>query len=164
MKKIIKFLDEKLEEWILILSFMFLVVLVFAQVFFRYVISESLGWSEELSRYMLIWIAWISACYIMRSGKHIRIETIKNKFSESVQKWIEALVLILWSIFALFLAIEGMDLVLGIQATGQVSPSIGIPMWMVYLGLPIGGVIMIIRIIQQFYWLFTSKQKGGAAE
>jgi len=162
--KIIKFLDEKLEEWILILSFMFLVVLVFAQVFFRYVISQSLGWSEELSRYILIWIVWISACYIMRSGKHIRIEMIKNRFSESNQKWIDALVLLLWSVFAAFLGVEGTKLVLEVQVTGQVSPSIGIPMWMVYMALPIGGVLMIIRIIQQFYWLFTNGQKGGVSE
>lgn len=161
---IVKFLDEKLEEWILILSFMFLVVLVFTQVFFRYVISQSLGWSEELSRYMLIWIAWISACYIMRSGKHIRIETLKNKLPKPIQKWAEAFVLILWSIFALFLAIEGWKLVMGIQATGQVSPSLGIPMWLVYMALPIGGLLMIIRIIQQFYWLFTRREKGGVSE
>lgn len=160
----LKFLDEKLEEWILIISFMFLVGLVFTQVFFRYVISHSLGWSEELSRYILVWIAWISACYIIRSGKHIRIETVKNKLPKSAQIWVEALVLALWSVFALFLAIEGWQLVMGVQTTGQVSPSLGVPMWLVYMALPIGGILMLIRIIQQFYWLFTGKQKGEVSE
>ncbi|MEC5423270.1 TRAP transporter small permease [Virgibacillus sp. C22-A2] len=153
-----QFIDEKLEEWVLIISFILLTAIIFAQVIFRYVFSYSIGWSEELGRYILIWIAWISASYAVRRKQHIRIEMVKNKFSVKIQKWIEAVVLLLWFYFAMFLAIEGTKLVMNIQVTGQTSPSMGLPMWAVYIAIPLGGVLMSIRLVQQFYFLFKSDQ------
>ncbi|UGB32227.1 TRAP transporter small permease [Metabacillus sp. B2-18] len=154
-----KLINEKIEEWLLVAAFLFMVTLVFVQVIFRYVINDSLGWSEELSRYILIWIAWISASYAVRKNEHIRIEFIKNLFKGIGKKVIEMLVLILWFLMALFLAIEGTQLAMQIKITNQVSPSMGVPMWMLYLATPVGGTLMCIRLIQQAFLIFKTEQK-----
>ncbi|UAT31531.1 TRAP transporter small permease [Bacillus badius] len=156
--------DAKIEEWLLVASLLLIIILVFTQVVFRYLISSSLGWSEELSRYVLIWIAWISAAYSVRTQKHIRVELIKNICNEPLRKIIELIALILWFFFALFLVANGTQLILNIHGTGQVSPSNGIPMWIVYLAVPIGGSMMALRLIQQAVYIFKPHLHEEEAE
>lgn len=159
-------IDKKLEEWVLASGFIFIVILVFAQVVFRYVFNSSLGWSAELSRYVLIWLAWISVSLAVRKNAHIRVETVKKLFSAKYQLIIDIIVLLLWAIFAVFLAYLGFQFVWQVRMTGQTSPSIGVPMWIVYLVVPLGGALMFIRLIQQFYFIFKTnsheqKEKEG---
>ncbi|MBD8005975.1 TRAP transporter small permease [Bacillus norwichensis] len=157
--KLKKILNEKLEEWVLVASMVFLVILVVGQVFARYVMNFSIGWSEELARYLLIWIAWIAASYAVTQSAHIRVEIIKDRFSRRIKQMIELVVLIIWFGFAAFLAIEGTNFILQVQATNQVSPSLGVDMWIVYLAVPVGGVLMGIRLIQQAILIFKDPKQ-----
>ncbi|GIN19563.1 MAG TPA: TRAP transporter small permease [Bacillus bacterium] len=156
--KLNKILNEKLEEWILVASMIVLVILVVGQVFARYVLNFSIGWSEELARYLLIWIAWIAASYAVTKNAHIRVEIIKDRFSARIKQIIELIVLIIWFGFAAFLAFEGTNFVLQVQTTNQVSPSLGADMWIVYLAVPVGGVLMGIRLIQQAIRIFKDPE------
>src|SRR5699024_8390442 len=124
MKKII---NQKIEEWFLVIGFFLLVLLVFSQFLSRYVFDYSLSWSQELSRYLLIWLAWISVSFTIREKKHIRVEILKDRLPKKGQVVVEIIVLILWFIFVVFLAIVGTQFVLNIQLSGQGSPMMGIP-------------------------------------
>lgn len=153
------FINDKLEEWVLVGSMIVLVILVVAQVFFRYVVDYSIGWSEELARYLLIWIAWIAASYAVQQKAHIRVEILKNRCSLRVKQFIELVVLMIWFGMAAFLAVEGTNFVLNIKATHQVSPSLGVGMWIVYLAVPVGGTLMSIRLIQQAILIFKQPEQ-----
>lgn len=159
MKQIINILDKKAEEWLLVAGFLIMVIFVIMQVIFRYVINVSLGWSEEVVRYGLIWMTWISTSYAIQKNSHIRVEIVKNLFSSKIKKIIETIVIVLWFSLVLFLAIEGTKLVMTIHSTGQVSPSTQIPMWFVYLAVPIGATLMSIRLLQELYKLFKYGEK-----
>lgn len=152
-----KILNEKLEEYVLIAMMLLLVTLVVAQVFFRFVINYSIGWSEELARYLLIWIAWIAASYAVQQNAHIRVEIVKDLFSGAVKKVLELVVLVISFGFSIFLAYEGTNFILAIKMTGQTSPSLDLPMWIVYLAVPVGGTLMAIRLIQQMIIIIKSK-------
>lgn len=152
--KITKIIDEKLEEYVLVAMMIFLVIIVAVQVFFRFVINFSFGWSEELARYLLIWIAWIAASYAVRENAHIRVEIVKDLFGDKIKKIIEVVVLLICFSFALFLAIEGTKYIFNVKATNQVSPSLGIDIWIVYLAVPVGGILMSFRFIQQIIFIF----------
>lgn len=154
-----KILDEQLEEGVLMFSFIFLILLVFLQVVSRYIFNFSLGWSEELSRYILIWITWISASYAIRKREHIRITVVKDKLPLFLQKVVELIVILLWFLFVIVMAIEGTKIVQNIQQMGQMSATVGVPMWIIYLILPIGGILMGIRLIQQLYFVFREGHK-----
>lgn len=157
--KIKEWLDVKLEEWLLITSFIVLISLVFIEIVSRYIFSSSVGWSAELSRYLLIWITWISVSYTIRKREHIRITLVVDRFPPKLQKITELLVLIAWSAFAFVMAVVGTDVVLSIKMLGQKTSTLGIQMWIVYLIIPVAGVLMIIRLIQQAY--FVIKDKTG---
>ena len=153
----LKKLDEKLEEYLLVASLSAILVIVFLQVIFRYVLGTSMGGSEEIARYILIWIIWISASYAVKTNRHIRVEYIKKFIPSSVEKGLEIAVLLVWFCFALFLAINGTGIVQKIEMTGQTSPSNSIPMWIAYLVIPVSGTLMGIRIIQQIYYVLKGK-------
>ena len=157
--KLKKVLNEKLEEWVLVASMIVLVILVVAQVIARYVVNYSIGWSEELARYLLIWIAWIAASYAVTQHAHIRVEILKDRFPLRIKQIIEMIVLIIWFGMAAFLAIEGTRFVLLVKNTNQISPSLGVGMWIVYLAVPVGGTLMCIRLIQQAILIFKKPEQ-----
>ena len=55
MKKILHWLDENLEEFILVIFLIAMTLIMGIQIFCRYVLGMSLSWSEELTRYLFIW-------------------------------------------------------------------------------------------------------------
>ena len=63
MKKILSFLDEHFEEYLLIAILGIMSIVICYQVFMRYVMAASLSWSEELARYLFIWMAYICLLY-----------------------------------------------------------------------------------------------------
>ncbi|MDR1519366.1 MAG: TRAP transporter small permease [Planctomycetota bacterium] len=72
-----------------IFSLVFLVVLI--QIFFRYVLGSPLVWSEELSRFIFIWVSLVGWVQAIRSGSHIRITFIEERLPAGLQKAIRVL-------------------------------------------------------------------------
>ena len=62
MKKILHWLDENLEEFILVIFLIAMTLIMGIQVFCRYVLGMSLSWSEELTRYLV----WILECKLLQ--------------------------------------------------------------------------------------------------
>ena len=153
-----KLLDEKLEEWFLVATMVVMVVLIFVQVITRYIFENSLSWSEELARYVHIWQIWIGASFAIRKKEHIKVEAFKKLFNEKGQKIIELISLIVWFVLAVFLAVAGTDLVNTMFTRGQDSPAMQMPMWSIYSAIPIGGLLMAIRLVQQIYFLFKPEK------
>lgn len=153
-----EWLDIKLEEWLLIMSFIFIILLVLLQVVARYILNASVGWSAELSRYLLIWITWISASYAIRKREHIRITVLVDRFSKNAKKITELFVILVWGSFAFVMAYVGTEVVLQLYKMGQKTTTLGISMWVVYLIIPLGGILMLIRLIQQIYFVFKDKE------
>lgn len=149
--------DRKIEEWFLVIGFFILILLVFSQFLSRYVFDYTISWSQEFARYLLIWLAWISVSFTIREKKHIRVEILKDLLPKKGQIVVEIIVLILWSFFAVFLAVIGTQFVLDIQSSGQGSPMMGIPMWIIYVILPLAGVLMVLRLIQQLFFIIKNE-------
>ncbi|ARF14928.1 TRAP transporter small permease [Sporosarcina ureae] len=151
-------IDIKMEEWLLIISTLFIVALVFLQVLSRYVFNISVGWSAELARYLLIWITWISMSYTIRKNDHIKITLLVDRLPMNVQKVVQVIVVLLWSVFAFVMAIVGTQVVQTLKLMGQKTSTLGLPMWVVYLIIPIGGVLMLIRLVQRLYFIFKPEK------
>ncbi|MGE5700964.1 MAG: TRAP transporter small permease [Clostridia bacterium] len=153
-----RLLDEKLEEWFLVATMVVMVVLIFTQVISRYVFESSISWSEELARYVHIWQIWIGASFAIRKREHIKVEAFKNMFNEKGRKVIDLIAILLWFALSVFLAVAGTELVSTIFSRGQSSPAMQMPMWAIYSAIPLGGLLMSIRLIQQIYFLFKPEK------
>ena len=68
-----KFFDN-FEEYFCVWTMAIMTILVFIQVVMRYVFSNSLSWSEELARFIFLWLSWIGASYAVKERSHFRVE------------------------------------------------------------------------------------------
>ena len=121
---------NKVLEYILAFLVVVMVVGCFWQIFTRFVLNNASSWTEELLRYALIWLTMLGVPYAYGKEQHISIGFITS---------IEILVLFL----SAFVLIAG-GIMVTINAVGQLSPAMGIPMQFYYVGAPICGVLMII--------------------
>lgn len=163
--KILRKIWDHLEEFFLIPSLMLSTALIFIQVVMRYVFHNSLSWSEEAVRYLYVWQTWVGVSYAARNGSHLRITMLKDRLPAKGQKVLELFVTILWIGFAIFVMIQGMSAVSTIASFGQKSSALKIPMQICYMSIPVGMVLMSIRLIERAYKdLFRNSKEGGTAE
>ena len=143
---------------------MFSVALVFLQVIMRYVFSSSLSWSEELARYLFLWQIWLGASYAVKERKHLRIEAVQSMI-KSVRGKIrfELVALFLWLVFSIFMVYKGGELVKLLFVRGQVSPAMRVPMAYAYASVPVGCLLMSIRLIAEIRTMFKEylSAEGG---
>ena len=159
----IKYIWDHLEEFFLVPSIIFSVVLVFAQVVMRYVFSSSLSWSEELARYLFVWQVWIGASYSARNRTHLRITFIRDSLAPSMQKKVEIAVTVICIVFAAFIAVNGFSLAARVHRFNQLSSALRMPMAYAHLAVPLGCSLMIIRLIENSVkdFFLTKPRTGG---
>lgn len=150
-------LINKIENIIAIFVISLLSVVVFLQVFFRYVLNNPLAWSEELARFLAIWLVYISAAIVLRDDSHMSMDYFVKLFSPKVQAWADVIGKIIISTFLLVGIKESFKI---IRITmSQLSPSLDIPMGLIYLALPTSFSLMLLDFITR---IILRKRKGDA--
>jgi len=139
---------DRMEEWI-ILSFMAAATLVtFVSVALRYMLGTGFTWSTELTIYLFIWMAKFGAAYGVRTGIHVGVDYVVNKLEGAKQRFLVITGICLGIIFTGVIAFLGARWVIFIYGTGQISPDLEWPMWIIYLAIPLGSGLMCYRFIQ----------------
>lgn len=144
-----KFLDKHLEESILVLLITLMSLLIVIQVFMRYVLNDSLAWSEELARYCFIWATYIGVSYGVRENMHICVEAVTNRLPLPYQHYAAILAHIIFIVFAVLVMKEGYALSMKVFKFGQTSSSLSIPMGYIYLAPAVGFGLVILRLLQK---------------
>lgn len=136
-------------EEFLIASFMAAATLVtFAAVVMRYATGSGIDWAQELTIYLFIWMAKFGAAYGVRTGIHIGVDFLVNWVRPDIRRKMIVIALSLGVIFTGAIAFFGARWVLFIHGTGQESPDLEMPMWIVYLAIPFGSGLMCYRFVQ----------------
>lgn len=127
---------------IMIMSIM--VINVLWQVFSRYIMGNPSSFTDELARYLMIWIGILGAAYVSGKNMHVAIDVLPKKFSKPTQKRITSFVNILIIVFVFTaLIVGGIRLVYITYILDQHSPSLRIPLALVYMVLPLSGALII---------------------
>lgn len=148
--KLKDFLDN-FEGYCCILTLALMSIVVFIQVVFRFVVKASLPWSEELSRYLLVWTAFLGGAYGVRQGAHIGVEAFALLLPKKVQKILAIFVMIISIGLCVVICKYGFTIVQTQLSKGQLSPAMRIPMGYMYAAIPIGMIFFIIRFIQDIF-------------
>ena len=136
---------DKILGAILVFLMASIVVAVLWQVFSRYVLQSASSFTEEIARYLLIWIGILGAAYASGQQDHLAINILPPKLNEKNRIRLRIginILIILFSILALI--VGGGNLVYVNFELGQSSAALGIPLGYVYLVLPLSGVLIII--------------------
>lgn len=131
-------------RWIIIAMMVVMVTLVFTNVVCRYVLNFSIIWAEEVSQYLMVWIAFLSAGLALRQGRHVAIELLQDHLPSTARKMTRHFVALLLIVFI------GILIVLGFLfarfAWDQETPVMNIPLGIPYLAVPIGALLLLIHI------------------
>jgi TRAP-type C4-dicarboxylate transport system permease small subunit len=123
-------------------------VVVFLQVVYRYVLTQPLHWSEELARYLFVWLSILGATLALQKRGHFGLDVLFRIFPRQLKPYMTVFVHFLMGIVIFVILVQGMTLV---QKTAlQDSPAMGIPMSWAYACLPVGGALMAIHLIVIF--------------
>ncbi|GIK82677.1 MAG: hypothetical protein BroJett024_37820 [Alphaproteobacteria bacterium] len=116
------------------------------QVFFRYVVESSLFWTEELGRYLLIWLVMIAAAVEVERGTHIAVRTLVDLLPNVTQRWLENVNLVLVTIFSVILTVYGFQLAM--NTMGQLATTLPVSIGQLYLALPVGGALITVNALR----------------
>ena len=120
-----------------------LVVCVVWQVFSRYVLSQPSTLTDELARFLMIWVGLLGAAYTVGAQRHLAIDLLAMTLKPQKQKLLSVVINLLIFLFAGSVIVTGgLKLIAKTLATSEVSAAMQIPMGYVYLILPLTGLIM----------------------
>lgn len=162
MKKVLHFLNEYLEETICVCLMSFMTVIIFIQVVMRYVMHNSLSWSEELARYCFIWLIYIGVAYGCKLMKHIKIDAALHLFPEKIRPYIVITGEVLVLVFAVYIVVTGVELTYKQWEFGKISPALGLPLQFINAAPVVGFGLVVFRQIQTMWKLVKELPEKGA--
>lgn len=124
-----------------------LAVVVFLQVFNRFVLKAPLAWSEDLAMLLFQWVAFLGAAVGIKRMRHFGIELVVKKMSPKARHAIEILVPFIVGIVAVTMITEGYKLIQ--FNTNRIYSSMDLSYVWAYLPIPVSGALIIIFLIQQ---------------
>jgi len=120
-------------------------VVIIAQVFSRYVLGSSISWSEELARYLMIWMALVGASVAVRQGAHVGVTLLVERLGRKMRPWVLLLGKAVIAVFLFVMIREGVTL--GTFFATQKSPAMEISMLWAYSGFFVAGIFMIVHLL-----------------
>ncbi|TYP55450.1 TRAP transporter small permease [Thermosediminibacter litoriperuensis] len=147
MKRVSKIFNN-IEEYLVVILLFVMTVVVFWQVICRFVLKASLPWSEEISRYILVWASFLGASIGVKRGAHIGVEAFTMILPAKLKKFVQHFAIILSVLFCLIVFKESLSIIQKQIINNQVSPAMRIPMWWAYAAIPTGMILMAIRFLQ----------------
>ncbi len=163
MQRVVRFLDDHFEEVVIFFTLSAMSLIIALQVLMRYVFQASLSWSEEVARYLFIWLIYIGISYGVKKEAHVAVTATDLIMSASQRKWMRLVSNIVFLIFALCIFYYGREVCAKIARLGQEAPATGLDMWLVYLAVPTGFCLTCIRLAQRIYRQFKDWNTDPAA-
>lgn len=146
------------ENSVIIVGLLSVTFVLFINVVLRIIFKEGLVWAEEFSRMAIIWIVLGGSSAAVREDAHMRITAITDFYKNEKFKYVINFIVILISIaFSVFLFYTGVRLVESMIQNNQVTPALEMPLWWIYISIPIGGFMMTIRYIQSLIRLIKKE-------
>ena len=161
---------DHLEEWLIAFLIAAATLLIFAAVTHRYALDMAakfhlaaaydalfkinMSWAQELCIYMFVWMAKFAAAYGVRTGIHVGVDVLVNNLPEKLRLRFIMFGLLAGAFFTAVIGSFGVRFVWTLAHTDQTSPDLEMPMWIVYLAIPLGSYLMCFRFLQ-VAWSFA---------
>ncbi len=156
--KIIKWLDEYLEEFLLTLLLIGISSVMIIQVISRYCFNYSLSWSDEISRYFLVWSGFLSVSFCVKKRISIKIEQVQNALPERAVPWLKMLRHTIVFLFCIIMIPYAFAYVQQTIANGSTSPALQIPLYYIQSAPLVCFVLLAIRVAQAWIREFRASR------
>ena len=146
-------------EWIAAGMMVILAIVVFIQVFNRFVLKTPLAWSEDLAMLLFQWVAFLGAAIGVKRARHFGIELVVKKLPEAIHRKVERIVPVMMGIVALTMITEGVKLI-GFNKN-RIYSSMDLSYVWAYLPIPVSGCLMILYLIWHEVVSRRAMKEGG---
>ncbi|MDA8123861.1 MAG: TRAP transporter small permease [Deltaproteobacteria bacterium] len=134
--------------------------LIMFNVIMRYCFNASKSAYDEFSAYFIVWGTMIGIAVALRDNYHIKVDLLFIQIPLRIRRWVSVLAHLISLTFGLIYTYYGIQLVNNYLTSGQGSDNTRFPLWIVYLIMPISGLMFNFRLLQQLY----RHLKNGGAE
>ena len=155
---------EALIRWTVVLMLAVMVAAIGSQVFARYIFHQSLYWTEELGRHVMVWMIFLASVICVRRGHHLSITLLKERLKPDKQALMQLLGAIILAYFFYMMVVHGW--LLAQKTMVQRSSALHYPMGYVYAALPVSGLLMFIvnlEVLINAGLEFFGRRKGEAS-
>ena len=132
--------------WVVVACFVYMTLAVLAQVLGRYVFNYSISWTEETAKFAQIWVVLIGAGITMRRGLHVAVDVLAAMLPLNLARAL-MVVVAAGCLWFLGIVVYGSLPLIELGWKFETSPVLQIPMWIIYLCLPLGAFYFGIEII-----------------
>lgn len=149
-------------RWILAALMLVMTVLIGWQVIARFIVGESLTFSEEVSRFVMVWLVLLGAAYAAKNGRLMKVDIVEHMLSGKAKSTVIMVAGVLSIVFYLVLVVFGFFIVSAVsyQMTPATEVSMSIPM----AALPVGGLLLIINTIHQMFGVALGVEEESEVE
>lgn len=142
MSTIKQYIDSAL-KWLVITIMAVITLNVLWQVFSRFILASPSSYTEELARYLLVWLGIMGASYVAGQKMHLAIDLLTVNLNHKGKALLDIIIQICIFTFSLFvMVIGGTRLVMITLTLNQISAALQVPLGYVYIVLPVSGLIM----------------------
>lgn len=139
-----------------------IVGVTFIQVLFRYIFKLSLAWSEELARYLFLWLAALASAYAFKTKSHFALRFLVKRFGKGLQRATGTFVSCVVSGFLVIFVWKATEFTLSMAK--QVAPSTQMSMAVPYSSAVVGGVLMLFYVLRNWWSDIREKDKADNPE
>ncbi len=141
-------LFDYFEELLIVVSLVVMVAINFGNVVSRYFIHASWSFSEELMVILFVYNSFLGASVAYKRGAHLGFTVLTDLFSPKSKKFVAYLTCALTTTMMILLAWFGIEMVKNQAFFDQRTPALGLPEWVAGISIPLGALLIIIRVVQ----------------
>ncbi|EZH67491.1 C4-dicarboxylate ABC transporter permease [Bacillaceae bacterium JMAK1] len=142
----IRSMIEKVDDVIATIALSLIIVIIASNVFFRFVLSQPLTWSEEISLALFVWLTFIGISSVMKRNEHVGIDYFIRKLPK---KWFHFIQWLRWFVLILVTSVVFIywGFLLMIDTHWKVTPVLGIDFKLIYVAIPLGGLLAMYHLL-----------------
>jgi TRAP-type C4-dicarboxylate transport system permease small subunit len=126
--------------------------------------AATFAWIEEGARYMLVWIVFLAAGIALETGRQILIDLWWGRLGERSRRWLFGVIDVAGVLFSIYMAVLAFELSLFIAGTGQISPTLGIPAYILYVAPVVGFASLAFGFVLRLFSIRDARRKPAKAE
>ena len=163
---------SKIEEFIMATGVILMAVNTITNVISRFIFNHSIIFAEELNSIFILLVTFAGIGYAARHGRHIRMSAIYDHMPDKARKVLMTVITGVTAICMIFLFWYSVEYIVSIESKGRVMPALGVPVYLVYLWVPVGFLVtgiqyaltMLKNLREKEIFLSTDLHEGEAKE
>lgn len=136
---------NRVTEYTIAVMMAVMTIVIALQVFTRYVLNDSLTWTEEIGRYLMIWICFLGSAMALKYGEHISVTFIEERFPPRIRQGVRLAIAV--TVLAFFALATWEGVLMTVQVSEQQAPTTWISMAWAYSCIPVGCFFMMIHAL-----------------